>query len=102
MKDDRAVLADGRLLMHGVMVEWPPKDVYGKPIMIGDQIVGYSTMCLNDLHVFYVGGLRLQYRGARLDWVVCSYEDATDRYFESWAGDCRVLKSTWYMLGVEQ
>lgn len=101
MENSKTILANGLLLMNGATVEWPPRDVYDKPIDIGCQVVGYSTMCLQDFHVFIVGGLRLQYRGTRLRWVVCAYED-DGRYFESWAEDCRVLKSTRVLCGASE
>lgn len=93
MENSKTILADGLLHMNATTVEWPPKDANGLPIDIGSEVLGHSTMNLFDAHTFIVGGLRLQYRGARLDWVVCAYDDA-DRYFESWADQCIVFKST--------
>lgn len=83
-------LADGQLLMNGEVVAWPPRDINGQAIHLGDIVDGRSTMNLRDRHTFTVGGLRLQERDARLGWVVCAYDDA-DRYFEAWAGECSIV-----------
>ena len=101
MTNTKTILADGLLLMNGATVEWPPRDVNDKPIDIGCQVVGYSTMCLQDFHIFIVGALKLQYHGTRLGWVVCAYDDS-DRYFESWADNCRVLKSARRLTGMSE
>ena len=83
-------LAHGQLLMNGEAVEWPPADINGQPIKIGDIVQGRSTLNLRDAHTFTVGGLRLQNRGGKLEWVVCAYDDA-DRYFEAYANECTVM-----------
>ncbi len=78
--------------MNGEAVEWPPADVNGRPISIGDMVQGRSTLNLRDAHTFTVGGLRLQNNRGTLEWVVCAYDDA-DRYFEAYANECAIVYS---------
>lgn len=87
------LIHDGDLLMNGEVAPWPPRDINGAEIVIGCEVIGKSTLNLADRHRFIVGGLRLQYRGTDLGWVVCSYDDDS-RYFESWSDEC-VVSSSW-------
>lgn len=85
------MIAIGELLMNGSKVYWPPRDVDGTPVHIGDRVYGMrDTYNLQDEHAFTVGGLRLQNQGGELAWVICAYDDA-DRYFECYDVDCKVL-----------
>ena len=86
-------LAEGRLLMNGETVPWPPLDFMERPIEIGAQVYGMRDTCnFQDEHKFYVGGLRLQNDNGYLAWVVCAYDDDA-RYFECFSKDCVVLKA---------
>lgn len=84
----------GELLMNGTTVDWPPRDMNGKAVSIGDRVYGVQdTFNGQHEHEFICGALRLQYQGGRLEWVVCAYEDDTSYYSECWAECCAVLES---------
>lgn len=85
-------IAVGSLYMAGNKVEWPPRDIDGTPIHLGDKVFGTKdTFNGQHEHEFIVGAIRLQITCAHLMWVVCAYEDDTSYYFECFAEDCKVL-----------
>lgn len=87
------MIALGELFMNGCKIHWPPRDLDGARIHIGDRVYGVRDSCnFKDEHAFSVGGLRLQNKGGELVWVVCAYDDDS-RYFECFDCDCKVLRS---------
>lgn len=87
-----ATLARGHLLMHGSTVPWPPRSQDGRPVQIGDVVVGPDTWVGLEIRRFTVGTIRLQENGDDLRWVLCCY-DKEDRYYEAFADSCLIVAS---------